>query len=41
LDRSGVAPSDERGFMLDFVFLALGLALLALFGGYAALLRRL
>jgi len=27
--------------MLDFVFLALGLALLALFGGYAALLRRL
>jgi hypothetical protein len=31
----------NEGAMLDLVFLALGLAALALFGGYAVLLRRL
>jgi hypothetical protein len=31
----------ERGVMLDLVFLAFGLAAIALFGGYAVLLRRL
>jgi hypothetical protein len=31
----------KRGVMLDLVFLALGLAALALFGAYALLLRRL
>src|SRR5262245_51370646 len=46
--RGGREPSPpaaitdrERGDMLDLVFLVLGLAVFAAFGGYAVLLRRL
>jgi len=40
-NASALLRRRERAVMLDVVFLALGLAAFALFGGYAVLLRRL